>query len=213
MQVVLFPVEIFRKQASTPLQARSLHRSRPAEQSCGVRLRQPDEQGCNREEMDQRCCRFCQRQFEPSPFHREQTACSDQPCQQQRRTQNRNRKLALDAEYRQVCRDSARKWRANHAGYWRQYRAAKPESVERNRTQQQQRDLRKRLADLANNNSALDLKASVAGVWLLGPTAADLANNNLASVQVFILQGSMRQQPLREASCKQQPFGMSAAFA
>ena len=163
--------------------------------------------------MNQRCCRFCQKQFEPSRCHPEQTACSDKLCQQQRRGENRKQKLTLDAEYRQVCRDSARKWRANHRGYWRQYRAAQSASVERNRTQQRQRDLRQQLADLANNNSALDLKHSAAGVWLLGPAAEDLANNNLASVQVFILQGSLRKPPLREASCKQHLSGLPAASA
>jgi hypothetical protein len=109
-----------------------------------------------------------------------------------------------------VCRDSARKWRANHPGYWRRYRAAKPESAARNRAQQRKRDLRRRLAVLANNNVALDLKASVSGVWLFGPAAAALANNNLASAQVFILQDTMRQQPLPEASCKQHPSGLPA---
>jgi hypothetical protein len=163
--------------------------------------------------MEQRCCRFCQRQFEPSRFHLEQTVCSDKPCQQRRRSENRKQKLALDAEYRQVCRDSARKWRANHPGYWKQYRAAKPESVQRNRTQQQQRDLRQRLTDLANNNSALDLKSSAAGVWLFGPVVKDLANNNLASAQVLILQGSWRKLPLRKASCKQHPSGLPAVVA
>jgi hypothetical protein len=112
--------------------------------------------------MNQQCCRFCQREFQTSPFHPGQTACSAKPCQQQRRSQNRNRKLALDPEYRQVCRDSSRKWRANHPGYWKQYRAAKTDAVERNRAQQRQRDMRQRLADLANNNSALDLKSSAA---------------------------------------------------
>jgi hypothetical protein len=163
--------------------------------------------------MEQRCCRFCQQQFAPSRFHPQQTACSAEPCQQQRRNQNRKRKLARDVEYRQVCRDSARKWRANHPGYWKRYRAAKPASVERNRTRQQQRDLRRRLAGLANNSSALDLKSSAAGVWLLGTAAEDLANNNLASAQVFILQGSLRKPPLREASCKQHPSGFAAAPA
>lgn len=89
----------------------------------------------------------------------------------------------------------------------------KPESVKRNRIQQQKRDLRRRLADLANNNSALDLKASVAGVWLLGPAAEDLANNTLASAQVFILQGSSRKPPLRKTSCKQHPSGLPADLA
>ncbi len=163
--------------------------------------------------MEQRCCRFCQQLFAPSRFHPEQTACSAAACQQQRRDQNRKRKLALDAEYRQICRDSAWKWRANHPGYWTGYRAAKPESVERNRSQQRRRDLRRRLSDLANNNSALDLKSSVAGVWFLGPAARDPANNNLASAQVFILQAPTRETPLPEASCKQHLSGLPAALA
>jgi len=163
--------------------------------------------------MGQRCCSFCQRLFQPSRFHPEQTVCSDQRCQQQRRTHSRRQKLALDPEYRQVCRDSARKWRAHQAGYWKQYRPAKPGSVERNRTQQRRRDLRRRLANLANNHSALDLKASVAGVWWLGPAAADLANNNLASAQVLILQGSSGKPRLPQASCKQQPSGFLVPLA
>ncbi len=163
--------------------------------------------------MDQKCCRFCRRQFELSRFHPEQTACSDQSCQRQRRSENRKQKLILDAEYRQICRDSARKWRANHPGYWREYRVAKPESVQRNRSQQRQRDLRQRLSNLANNNSALDLKSSAAGVWLLGPSAGDLANNNLASTQVVILQSSLRKPPGQETSCKQQLSGLPAALA
>jgi hypothetical protein len=163
--------------------------------------------------MSQRCCRFCQREFQASRFHPEQTTCSAKPCQRQRRSQNRKRKLALDAEYRQVCRDSSRKWRANHPGYWKQYRAAKPDAVERNRVQQRRRDLRQRLADLANNNSALDLKSSAAAVWLLGPAADDLANNNLASAQVLILQSPLRRPPLPLASCKQQLSGLPAPLA
>jgi hypothetical protein len=102
-----------------------------------------------------------------------------------------------------VCRESARKWRGDHSAYWRQYRAAHPEAVERNRTGQRQRDQRRHLLDLANNNSALELKSSVAGVWLLGPAAQDLANNNLASAQVFILQRPLRKPPAFELSCKQ----------
>src|SRR5258708_1531531 len=118
--------------------------------------------------MDQRCCRFCHRQFEPSRFHPEQTACSDPPCQQQRRTQSRNLKLAVDTEYRQVCRDSARKWRANNPGYWKRYRAAKPHSAQRTCARQRQRDLGEGVAPLANNNSALDLKASVGSSLVVG---------------------------------------------
>ena len=168
------------------------------------------------EEMDQRCCLFCHRPFEASRFHPAQATCADPACQQQRRRRSRQQQLVRDAEYRQVCRDSARKWRANHPGYWKQYRAAHPQSVLRNRAQQQRRDLHRRLADLANNNSALDIKPSVAAVWWVGPAALDLrnlANNNLAAAQVFILQGPTRPRPLPAASCKQHPSGVPAAPA
>jgi hypothetical protein len=163
--------------------------------------------------MDQRHCCFCQRLFAPSRFHPEQTFCSAEPCQQQRRSQNRKRQLATDAEYRQVCRDSSRKWRTRNPGYWKDYRANKPESVERNRALQQGRDLRRRVAHLANNNLALDLKSSAADVWLLGSLAGDLANNNLASAQVIILQCTTRKSVRPEASCKQHPSGLPAAAA
>jgi hypothetical protein len=73
--------------------------------------------------------------------------------------------------------------------------------------------MRRRLSHLANNNSALDLKSSTAGVWLLGPAARDLANNNLALAQVFILQSATCKPPILEASCKQHPTGSQAALA
>lgn len=59
---------------------------------------------------------------------------------------------------------------------------------------------------------SLDLKSSVAGVWWLGPTAGDLANNNLAAAQIVILQGAVRKPPLRVASCKQHPSGVPASL-
>jgi hypothetical protein len=163
--------------------------------------------------MSERRCRYCNHQFVPSRCHPEQVVCSAKVCQRRRRSDNRRQKLAADPEYRQICRDSARKWRANHPCYWQQYRAANPKSVERNRTQQQHRDRCQRLLHLANNNLALDLKSCVAGIWLVGPAAVDLANNNLAAAQVFIVQGPMRKPPASEAPCKQHPSGLQTALA
>ena len=48
---------------------------------------------------------------------------------------------------------------------------------------------------------------------LLGPAAEDLANNNLAATQVFILQGPRRKPPGSAASCKQQLSGLNEALA
>jgi hypothetical protein len=163
--------------------------------------------------MIERRCSYCNQQFQPSGWHPKQAVCPHSACQQRRRADSRKQKLATDAEYRQVCRESARKWRGDHPGYWRQYRATHPQSVERNRTQQRQRDQRQRLLDLANSNLALDLKSSAAGVWLLGPVAEDLANNNLANAQVLILQRPIRKPPVSELSCKQHPSGLPGALA
>jgi hypothetical protein len=162
--------------------------------------------------MSQRHCLFCQKPFQPSRYHPEQTACAEPQCQQQRRSRSRKKKLAEDPEYREVCRDSARKWRANNPGYWKQYRAQNPESTVRNRERQHQRDEHQRVLDLANNHLALDLKPLVANVFVLGPAGVDLANNNLASAKLLILQGPPRKPAKAETSCKQHPSGQASAF-
>ncbi len=50
-----------------------------------------------------------------------------------RRADYHRKKLAVDPEYRDVCRDSPRKWRSRNPDYWKQYRQKNPRSAERNR--------------------------------------------------------------------------------
>jgi hypothetical protein len=83
--------------------------------------------------------------------------------------------------------------------------------VERNRQRQQRRDQKRRLLNLANNNLAVDLKHSAAEVWLLGPAARYLANNNLATCQVLIFQSAAPAVPTPPAACQQHPSGVSPA--
>ena len=139
--------------------------------------------------MVQRPCTFCHCSFCASRFHPEQTVCAAADCQRQLRREYHRRKVAADSVYCQVCNDSSRKWRAANPGYWKRYREIHPDTTARNRTLQQTRDQKRRVRDLANNNLALDLKSCAAAVWLFGPTAGHLANNNLATTQVFIVEG------------------------
>ena len=104
--------------------------------------------------MIERRCRYCEQVFQPSKFQPGQSVCSSPECQRRRRAENRRQKIASDPEYRQVCQDSCRKWRASHPEYWRQRRESNPAVVEGNRQQQRVRDQKRRLRDLANNNSA-----------------------------------------------------------
>jgi hypothetical protein len=137
-------------------------------------------------------CRFCQCAFDPSRYHPEQTVCKAAECQQRIRREYHRRKVAADPVYRQVCNDSSQKWRAQNPDYWKQYRKAHPDKADQNRARQQPRDQKRRVRDLANNHLALDLKSCAAGVWLFGPSASHLANNTLATTQVFIVEGLNR---------------------
>ena len=160
-----------------------------------------------------RRCSYCQQPFQPSPYRPQQTVCSHAECQRRRRSDYHRNKIETDTDYRQVCLDSPRKWRAQHRDYWRKYRETHPQAVEENRRKQRDRDQAQRLADLANNNLAFDVKSSAAKVYWIGPSAADLANNNLASGQVFVLEAVVHQTGAGVASCKQQPSGAAACSA
>jgi hypothetical protein len=138
--------------------------------------------------MGERRCRYCQEIFQPSKFQPRQAVCSGAGCQRKRRTDYHREKIATDPEYREVCRDSPRKWRAANPGYWKRYREKRPEAAEQNRRRQKLRDRKRRLCDLANNTSALDLKHSAAQVWLVGSGAAHLANNNSVPAQVWVIE-------------------------
>ena len=133
-------------------------------------------------------CPYCRESFVPSRYRPDQRVCSLPECQRRRRRDYHRRKLETDPVYRQVCRDSRKKWRARNPDYQKTYRFQNPESVERNRRAQRGRDRRRRLVRLVKNNLALDLKAAAGEVWLMGPPAADLEKNNVAFSQVMILQ-------------------------
>ena len=163
--------------------------------------------------MGQRGCRYCQKLFHPSKFQPRQTVCSEPGCQRRRSTDYHKEKIASDPEYREGCRDSPRKWRARNPDYWKQYRLKHPAGVEHNRRQQKLRDRKRKLCNLANNTSALELKHSVAEVWLTGPGAEHLANNNAATAQVWVIEALTSGRVPAQASCKQQPAGQAASSA
>jgi hypothetical protein len=163
--------------------------------------------------MSERRCRYCEKAFQPSKYQPAQSVCSQPECQQKRRSEYRQQKLVADDEYRQVCQDSSRQWRADHPEYWKRYREKNPDSVARNREQQQRRDRKTRLLNLANNTSAFDLKYSAASIWLLNPGAGGLANNNSVFAHVWVIEPLPRRKGPVMESCKQQRAGVSVTSA
>jgi hypothetical protein len=160
--------------------------------------------------MGEHHCRYCQQSFQPSKFQPRQAVCSESVCQRKRRSEYHRQKIAADPEYREVCRDSPRKWRARNPDYWKRYREEHPIAVERNRQQQKLRDRRQHLRNLANNTSALDLKHSAAAVWLVGPGAEFLANNTSAPAQVWVIEALVPRPGSVAPPCKQHPSGLEA---
>jgi hypothetical protein len=130
----------------------------------------------------------------PSVYRRQQVVCSQAECQRQRRSDYHRQKLRTDPEYREVARDSQRKWRQAHPDYLRQYLAQHAPAIEQNRQRQQLRDRKRRIRVLEKNNLAFDLKRSTAEIWLVGPHIKNLEKNNLASAQVLIFQPVKQQQ-------------------
>src|SRR5215831_1668425 len=160
--------------------------------------------------MAERRCRYCQKVFLPSKFQPKQAVCCEAQCQRRRSADYHRQKIASDPEYRQVCRDSPRKWRARNPNYWKQYRENHPETVERNRQQQKVRDRKRHLRNLANDNSAFELKHSAAQIWLLGSRLMHPANNNPAPAQVWILEALPPRRGPNLGSCKQHRSGAPA---
>jgi hypothetical protein len=106
--------------------------------------------------------------------------CIRPECQRRRRADYHRRKLEADPEYRQIAHDCQKKWREAHPDYLPRYRAQHPEANERNRERQRRRDQKRRIRRLEKNN--------LAEIWMVGPRAAYLDQNNLASTQVFIFE-------------------------
>jgi hypothetical protein len=147
-----------------------------------------------------RPCRYCQQSFTPSRFRPDQAVCSQPDCQRQRRSDYHRTKLKSDPEYAEVVRDSQRKWRETHSDYQHAYRQSHPQSADQNRERQRGRDRNRRLLDLEKNNLALNLKRSELEAWLVGPVAANLEKNNLASSQLLIFQPLASRQAATEGS-------------
>jgi hypothetical protein len=133
-------------------------------------------------------CPYCHCSFDPSPFHPEQTVCTTPACQRQRRSDYHRNRTADDADYRQACLESRRKWRENHPDYQASYRANHEAYVEQNRQKQQRRNQKRKLSLIVKNNLAIDVKRLPAEVWMTGPGLDRIVKNNLAISQVVIFQ-------------------------
>ena len=96
--------------------------------------------------MEQIPCVYCGDYFDPSPRHKNQTACKKEKCQKAKKAAWQRHKLKIDPVYKANQKDSQQQWLKANPGYWKQYRKNNPEKAERNRILQARRNRKARCA-------------------------------------------------------------------
>lgn len=94
-------------------------------------------------------CKACGQGFRPHPQVKNQTYCSANACQLERRRRWRQERQKNDPDYRDNQSRAHKEWLKNHPEYWRQYREANPSYAERNREQQRQRNRQRQASSIA----------------------------------------------------------------
>ena len=89
-------------------------------------------------------CTYCGDFVDPSPRHKNQTACKKPECQRARKAAWQRYKMRTDPVYRANQKSSQQKWLAATPDYWKAYRKRDPEKAERNRILQAIRNRRAR---------------------------------------------------------------------
>ena len=152
--------------------------------------------------MERQRCAACGQMFRRRSQVREQRYCGSPPCQRERRRRWQRSKRRSDMDYRHNQARAQQAWAATRRDYWRHYRLAHPEYLERNRLQQRQRDRRRRASppdcdpgvdprgagDLAKMASSEAILPVSSGFYRLVPaTSTDLAKMAPWTVKITVL--------------------------
>ena len=109
--------------------------------------------------MEQIPCFYCGSFFDPSPRHKNQTACKKVQCQRAKKAARQRHRIKTDPIYAANKKSSQQQWVNANPGYWKQYRKKNPEKAERNRIAQAMRNRRARSSpDAAKMDPALIAK-------------------------------------------------------
>jgi hypothetical protein len=97
-------------------------------------------------DMEQIPCVYCGDFFDPSPRHKNQTACKKKECQKAKKAAWQRHKLKTDSVYKANQISSQQQWLKANPGYWKQYRKNNPKKAERNRILQARRNQKARFS-------------------------------------------------------------------
>ena len=94
--------------------------------------------------MEKIPCTYCGGFFDPSPRHKNQTACKKEKCQRAKKAAWQRFKKKTDPVYSANQKSSQNNWLAANPNYWKGYRKRNPEKAERNRILQASRNRKAR---------------------------------------------------------------------
>ena len=87
--------------------------------------------------MEKIPCTYCGDFFNPSPRHKNQTACKKEKCQRAKKAAWQRFKMKTDPVYSANQKSSQNKWLAANPTYWKVYRARNPEKSAKTQTHHQ----------------------------------------------------------------------------
>lgn len=136
--------------------------------------------------MEKRCA-ACGQAFEPNPRIRQQAYCPNPICQRERRRHWQQQKRRDDADYRDNDARASKAWGIENPEYWKQYRDENPAYAERNRTLQQQRNLRLRASVIANEDVSRPRNPPPAGRYRMVQITEDGTRGDAWIVEIAVL--------------------------
>ena len=143
--------------------------------------------------MASRRCAVCGEQFAPRAQVPKQSTCAAVECQRERKRRWQQAKLQSDPAYRENQSQANKAWAKKHPQYCRDYRAANPEYVERNRAQQRIRNSRRRKADIAKMDASAPQMSLTTGIYRLTVvTQDDIANKDAWIVEIAVIVAPQR---------------------
>ena len=137
--------------------------------------------------MEQIQCIYCGNFFDPSPRHKNQTACKKTSCQKAKKADWQRHKMKTDPVYNSSQKISQQQWAKENPHYWKQYRKKNPEKTERNRILQTIRNQKDKGFDpFAKMDASKIAKFEILGQFWLVPVVAKMDSLKVNIVRIPI---------------------------
>jgi hypothetical protein len=137
--------------------------------------------------MEKKQCVACSQPFQPRPQVPSQSYCSAPDCQRERRKQWQRQKLQTDPDYQNNQARAQKAWMQRNPNYWREYRESRPEYVERNRVQQQERNAKVTGHSIAKIDVSIPSTLLPSGIYHLSlVTDAGIAKKDVWTVEITV---------------------------